>query len=162
MNVVLIVSDDMGYSDVDCYGGELDTPAVDGLARDGVRLSRFYSTARCSPSRASLLTGLHPRETGVGVLAQGVDDRPDGYQGHLNDRCTTVAEILKAHGCRTVLTGKWHLARDPYTPDGTWPPRRGFDEFYGTLVGAGSSAGNVGFRCANDCAGDGASDSLTS
>jgi arylsulfatase A-like enzyme len=138
VNVVLVVCDDMGYSDVGCYGGELDTPAVDGLARDGVRLSQFYNTARCSPSRASLLTGLHPHQTGVGVLAQGVDDRPDGYQGHLNDRCTTVAEILKANGYTTAVTGKWHLARDPHRPDGTWPTYRGFDEFYGTLVGAGS------------------------
>jgi arylsulfatase len=137
-NVVLVVCDDMGYSDLGCYGGELDTPALDGLARDGVRLSQFYNTARCSPSRASLLTGLHPHQTGVGVLAQGIDDRPDGYQGHLDDRCTTVAEILQRHGYRTALTGKWHLARNPFVPDGTWPTRRGFDEFYGTLVGAGS------------------------
>jgi arylsulfatase len=137
-NVVLVVCDDMGYSDLACYGGELDTPTVDGLARSGVRLSQFYNTARCSPSRASLLTGLHPHQTGVGVLAQGVDDRPDGYQGHLNDRCTTVAEILQRRGYRTALTGKWHLARNPFGPDGTWPTRRGFDEFYGTLVGAGS------------------------
>jgi arylsulfatase A-like enzyme len=137
-NVVLIVCDDMGYSDLGCYGGELDTPAVDGLAGGGVRLSQFYNTARCSPSRASLLTGLHPHQAGVGVLAQGIDDRPDGYQGHLNDRCTTVAEILRRRGYRTALTGKWHLARDPFTPDRTWPTRRGFDEFYGTLVGAGS------------------------
>jgi len=137
-NVVLVVCDDMGYSDVGCYGGELDTPAVDGLARSGVRLSQFYNTARCSPSRASLLTGLHPHQTGVGVLAQGVDDRPDGYQGHLNDRCTTVAELLKRRGYRTALTGKWHLARNPFVADDTWPTRRGFDEFYGTLVGAGS------------------------
>ena len=137
-NVVLIVCDDMGYSDVGCYGGELDTPAIDGLARAGVRLSQFYNTARCSPSRASLLTGLHPHQTGVGVLAQGIDDRPDGYQGHLNDRCATVAEILQRRGYRTALTGKWHLARSAYEPDGTWPTRRGFDEFYGTLVGAGS------------------------
>jgi len=138
LNVVLVVCDDMGYSDVGCYGGELDTPAIDGLARAGVRLSQFYNTARCSPSRASLLTGLHPHQTGVGVLAQGVDDRPDGYQGHLDERCTTVAEILGRHGYRTALTGKWHLARNAYVPDGTWPTRRGFDEFYGTLVGAGS------------------------
>jgi len=137
-NVVLVVCDDMGYSDVGCYGGELDTPTVDGLARGGVRLSQFYNTARCSPSRASLLTGLHPHQTGVGVLAQGIDDRPDGYQGHLNDRCTTVAEILKRRGYRTALTGKWHLARDAFVLDDTWPTRRGFDEFYGTLVGAGS------------------------
>jgi len=137
-NVVLVVCDDMGYSDLGCYGGELDTPAVDGLARSGVRLSQFYNTARCSPSRASLLTGLHPHQTGVGVLAQGVDDRPDGYQGHLNDRCTTVAELLQRRGYRTALTGKWHLARNPFVPDDTWPTRRGFDEFYGTLVGAGS------------------------
>jgi arylsulfatase len=137
-NVVLVVCDDLGYSDVGCYGGELDTPAIDALAQDGVRLSQFYNTARCSPSRASLLTGLHPHQTGVGVLAQGVDDRPDGYQGHLNDRCTTAAEILRGHGYRTALAGKWHLARNPFAVDGTWPTRRGFDEFYGTLVGAGS------------------------
>jgi hypothetical protein len=128
----------MGYSDLGCYVGELDTPAVDGLARRGVRLSQFYNTARCSPSRASVLTGLHPHRTGVGVLAQGVDDRPDGYQGHLSDRCTTVAEHLQRRGYRTALAGKWHLARSPFVPADTWPTRRGFDEFYGTLVGAGS------------------------
>jgi arylsulfatase len=137
-NVVLIVCDDLGYSDVGCYGGEIDTSAIDALARSGVRLSQFYNTARCSPSRASLLTGLHPHQTGVGVLAQGIDDRPHGYAGHLNERCVTVAEVLKRTGYRTGLVGKWHLARDPYTPDDTWPTRRGFDHFYGTLVGAGS------------------------
>jgi arylsulfatase A-like enzyme len=137
-NVVLIVSDDLGYSDIGCYGGEVDTPALNALGHDGVRLSQFYNTARCSPSRASLLTGLHPHQTGVGVLAQGIDDRPDGYRGHLNERCTTVAELLAKDGYTTALTGKWHLSRDAHHPDETWPTRRGFQYFYGTLVGAGS------------------------
>ena len=73
-DVLIVLVDDMGYSDIGCYGGEVDTPNVDRLARGGVRFSQFYNTARCSPSRASLLTGLHPHQTGIGVLTN--DDRP--------------------------------------------------------------------------------------
>lgn len=135
-NVVLILADDMGFSDLGCYGGEIRTPNIDRLGRAGVRLSQFYNTARCSPSRASLLTGLHPHQTGIGVLTN--DDRPRGYPGTINDRCVTMAEVLKAAGYATGLVGKWHLAGDMHTPNDAWPTRRGFDRFFGTLAGCGS------------------------
>lgn len=135
-NVVLIVADDMGFSDVGCYGGEVHTPHIDRLAHAGVRFSQFYNTARCSPSRASLLTGLHPHQTGIGVLTN--DDRPSGYPGTLNTRCVTLAEVLRDAGYATCLAGKWHLAHEMRTPNDAWPTRRGFDRFFGTLTGCGS------------------------
>jgi arylsulfatase A-like enzyme len=135
-DVVIVLADDMGYSDVGCYGGEIPTPHIDRLARAGVRLSAFYSTARCSPSRASLLTGLHPHQTGIGILTN--DDSPRGYPGSLNDRCVTIAEILREHGYATCLAGKWHLASETAEPGPAWPTRRGFDRFFGTLSGCGS------------------------
>jgi arylsulfatase len=135
-NVVIILADDMGYSDIGCYGGEIETPNLDALARGGVRLTQFYNTARCSPSRASLMTGLHPHQTGIGIL--NYDDAPDGYPGTLNSSCVTIAEALKPAGYRSYLSGKWHLASDINQPSDSWPTRRGFDGFYGTLEGAGS------------------------
>ena len=135
-NVVLILVDDMGYSDIGCYGGEVQTPSLDRLAREGVRFSQFYNTARCSPSRASLLTGLHPHQTGIGILTN--DDRPRGYPGTLNNRCVTIAEVLKTAGYATCLSGKWHLASEMRVPNEAWPTRRGFDRFFGTLTGCGS------------------------
>ena len=83
-NIVLILNDDMGYSDIGCYGGEIETPNLDRLAADGLRFSQFYNTARCSPSRASLLTGLHPHQTGIGILTY--DSGPEGYAGNLNQQ----------------------------------------------------------------------------
>lgn len=133
-NVILIVADDMGFSDIGCYGSEIETPNIDRLARCGVRFSQFYNTARCSPSRASLLTGLHPHQTGVGILTK--DDRPQGYPGSLNDRCITLAEILSGAGYATALVGKWHLASNIRQANDAWPTRRGFDHFYGTLAGS--------------------------
>jgi arylsulfatase len=133
-NVILIMADDMGFSDIGCYGSEIDTPNIDRLAAAGVRFSQFYNTARCSPSRASLLTGLHPHQTGIGILTK--DDRPHGYQGSLNDRCITVAEILSSAGYATSLVGKWHLASNIRQVNDAWPTRRGFDHFYGTLAGS--------------------------
>jgi arylsulfatase len=133
-NVLLILADDMGFSDIGCYGSEIETPNIDRLAAAGVRFSQFYNTARCSPSRASLLTGLHPHQTGIGILTK--DDRPHGYPGSLNDRCQTVAEILSAAGYATSLVGKWHLASNIRTANDAWPTRRGFDHFYGTLAGS--------------------------
>jgi arylsulfatase A-like enzyme len=135
-NVVLILNDDMGYSDIGCYGGEIDTPNLDWLAANGVRLSQFYNTARCSPSRASMLTGLHPHQTGVGILTY--DSGPEGYAGNLNHRCVTIAQVLKRSGYRTYMSGKWHVASSLRKPTDTWPLQRGFDEFYGTIIGAGS------------------------
>ncbi len=135
-NVVLILNDDMGYSDLGCYGGEVQTPNLDRLAANGLRFSQFYNTARCSPSRASLLTGLHPHQTGVGILTY--DSGPEGYAGNLNHRCVTIPQVLKANGYRTYMSGKWHVASSLTEPTDTWPMQRGFDEFYGTIIGAGS------------------------
>src|SRR5699024_10940975 len=134
--VLLILADDRGYSDLGCYGGEIHTPHLDRLGRAGTRFTQFYNTARCSPSRASLLTGLHPHQTGIGILAK--DDRPGGYAGSLNQRCTTRAEELRAAGYPTGLSGKWHLSAEVKTPDDSWPTRRGFDHFFGTITGCGS------------------------
>lgn len=135
-NILLILNDDMGYSDIGCYGGEVDTPNLDRLARNGLRFSQFYNTARCSPSRASLLTGLHPHQTGIGILTY--DSGPEGYAGNLNQRCATIAEILKTGGYRNYLSGKWHVSNSLTRPTDSWPMQRGFDEFFGTIIGAGS------------------------
>jgi arylsulfatase len=135
-NVVLILADDLGYSDVGCYGGEIRTPNIDRIGRDGVRLGQFFNTARCSPSRASLLTGLHPHQTGIGILTDA--DGPGGYRGSLNDRCATLAEMLGAAGYATGLSGKWHLSASANEPTDSWPTRRGFEHFFGTLSGCGS------------------------
>lgn len=135
-NIVLIMADDLGFSDLACYGSEIRTPAIDGLAVEGTRLTRFYSTPRCSPSRASLLTGLDPHRVGIGILTQ--DDRPFGYRGSLSQDCVTLPEVLKEAGYATCLSGKWHLTSDVHEPNAAWPTRRGFDEFFGTLVGCGS------------------------
>jgi arylsulfatase len=135
-NVVLILADDLGFSDLACYGSKIRTPHLDALAGTGVRMTQFYNTARCSPARASLLTGLHPHQTGIGVLTN--DDGPNGYRGHLNDRCVTIAELLQTAGYQTAARGKWHLTGRMSEPNGAWPTRRGFDTYYGTLGGAGS------------------------
>ena len=135
-NVLLILNDDMGYSDIGCYGGEVETPNLDRLAARGLRFSSFYNTARCSPSRASMLTGLHPHQTGVGILTY--DSGPEGYAGNLNKRCVTIPQALKSSGYKTYMSGKWHVASSLTEPTDTWPLQRGFDEFFGTIIGAGS------------------------
>jgi arylsulfatase len=135
-NIVLILSDDMGYSDLGCFGGEISTPQLDTLAYNGLRFTQFYNTARCCPTRASLLTGLYPHQAGVGHM---MDDRGhDGYRGALNNRCVTIAEVLKPAGYRTYALGKWHVSRHT-SPDGdksNWPLQRGFEKYYGTITGA--------------------------
>lgn len=95
-NIVVMLADDMGFSDLGCYGSEIETPNLDRLAAAGVRMSQFYNTARCTPARASLLTGLHPHQAGIGVLTQ--PQEPLGYAGRLNERCVTMAEVLRAAG----------------------------------------------------------------
>ena len=112
------------------------TPNLDRLAANGLRFSSFYNTARCSPSRASLLTGLHPHQTGIGILTY--DSGPEGYAGNLNHRCVTIPQVLKASGYRTYMSGKWHVASSLTKPTDAWPMQRGFDAFYGTIIGAGS------------------------
>jgi arylsulfatase A-like enzyme len=135
-NVVLVLADDLGYSDLEPYGSEIPTPNLDALARDGVRLTRFTTTARCSPSRASLLTGLHPHQTGIGELT--ANNGPGGYPGSLNEKCATIAEVLGASGYATYMSGKWHVAHDKRPASAAWPTRRGFQHFYGTPDGGGN------------------------
>ena len=135
-NILLILNDDMGFSDIGCYGGEIETPNLDRLAANGLRYSQFYNTARCSPSRASLLTGLHPHQTGIGILTYSTG--PEGYAGNLNRRCVTIAEVLRKAGYGTYLSGKWHVAGNLTEPTDAWPLQRGFDKFWGTIIGAGS------------------------
>ena len=137
-NIVLIMADDMGYSDIGCYGGEIRTPNLDRLAAGGLRFTQFYNTARCCPTRASLLTGLYQHQTGVGHMMS--DQGYDGYRGDLNNRCVTIAEVLKQAGYSTYMSGKWHVTRHrgPDGPKYNWPCQRGFDRFFGTIHGAGS------------------------
>lgn len=135
-DIVIILNDDMGFSDIGCYGGEVQTPNLDRLAMNGLRYSQFYNTARCSPSRASLMTGLHPHQTGIGILTY--DTGPEGYAGDLNRNCVTMAEVLRTAGYGTYLSGKWHVAKNLTEPTDSWPMQRGFDRFYGTIIGAGS------------------------
>ena len=127
-NILIILADDLGYSDLGCYGGEIRTPALDQLAANGLRYTRFYNSSRCCPSRASLMTGLYPHQAGIGRFV-GKGKLP-GYRGHLTERCVTLAEVLKPAGYSTYTSGKWHL-NDP------GPIERGFDEFYGFPHGYG-------------------------
>lgn len=137
-NVVVILCDDMGFSDLGCYGGEIATPNLDKLAEGGLRFTQFYNCARCCPTRASLLTGLYPHQAGVGHM---MDDKgKPGYTGNLNTECRTIAEALKPAGYRNYAVGKWHVTRHAAAdgPKHNWPLARGFDRYYGTIHGAGS------------------------
>ena len=137
-NIVLILADDMGYSDIGCFGGEMRTPALDRLAAGGLRFTNFHNTARCCPSRASLLTGLYPHQAGVGDMMS--DLGLDGYRGDLNRHCVTIAEVLKRAGYGTYMAGKWHVTRflPPEGPNHNWPLQRGFDRAFAMITGAGS------------------------
>ena len=128
-NIVVILVDDMGFSDIGCYGGEIPTPHLDALAENGLRFSQFYNTGRCCPTRASLLTGLYPHQAGIGHMTQ--DLGLPGYRGALHKRCVTIAEALKAAGYFTAMTGKWHVGEK----DGERPAQRGFDRFFGSTFG---------------------------
>lgn len=139
-NIIYIMSDDMGFSDIGCYGSEIDTPHLDTLAANGVRFTQFYNTARCCPTRACLLTGLYPHQAGVGHMME--DRGYDGYRGDLNRNCVTIPEALKSAGYKSYISGKWHVTKvvRPKTEEDkhNWPLQRGFDRFYGTIHGAGS------------------------
>jgi arylsulfatase len=129
-NILIVLADDLGYSDVGCYGSEIATPSIDRLAEGGLRFSQFYNAARCCPSRASLLTGLYPHQVGVGHMV--ADRHTPSYQGYLNDRCVTLAEALKPAGYQTLMVGKWHVGNDrPH-----WPVDRGFERSV-ALIGSG-------------------------
>ena len=134
-NIVVIMADDMGFSDLGCYGGEIATPNLDRLAGNGLRFTQFYNAARCCPTRASLLTGLYPHQAGMGDMVNvGKKPKPGPYQGYLNDRCVTIAELLGQQGYRTYMSGKWHVGEQPEH----WPRRRGFDRYFGLISGASS------------------------
>lgn len=142
-NVVLILVDDMGYSDLGCYGSEISTPNIDALADQGVRFTQFYTASRSCPTRASLLTGLFQHQAGIGQMAEDPNPNGDinndwgteGYKGYLNRNCVTIAEVLREAGYKTYMTGKWHVG---YYGKEKYPLQRGFDQFYGILAGAAS------------------------
>ncbi|MCX6919795.1 MAG: arylsulfatase [Verrucomicrobia bacterium] len=125
-NVLVILADDLGYSDLGCYGGEIPTPNIDRLAKLGVRFEKCTNSARCCPTRASLITGLHPHEAGIGdfVTAKPSPKRGPAYTGHLLDNNITIPELLKQSGYSTWMVGKWHMG----SPG---PIQRGFDAYYG-------------------------------
>lgn len=137
-NVIVILSDDMGYSDIGCYGSEIKTPNLDKMAANGLRFSQFYNTGRCCPTRGALLSGVYQHQAGIGHMMR--DQGLRGYEGNLSKEVVTIAEVMKTAGYNTYLSGKWHVT--PYTPTDyskdNWPLQRGFDRFYGTIHGAGS------------------------
>jgi arylsulfatase len=121
-NIVVVLVDDMGFSDIGCYGSEIPTPHLDKLAAGGLRFTQFYNCARCSPTRASLLTGLYPHQAGMGWLDNRVEPKSKGIHGRLLPRCVTIAEVLQTAGYFTAMTGKWHLGQQ----HGCVPWERGF------------------------------------
>jgi arylsulfatase A-like enzyme len=150
-NIIIILADDMGFSDLGCYGSEIPTPNLDRLAASGLRFKQFYNTPRCCPSRAALLTGLYPQEAGIGAMME--DRGIPGYLGELNTNCVTIAEALRPAGYHTLAVGKWHVSHvifdgkkqlnfqtnEPYWDDKhDWPLQRGFENFYGTIHGVTS------------------------
>lgn len=152
-NIILIMADDLGFSDLGCYGGEIHTPNLDFLAANGIRYRQFYNTSRCCPTRASLLTGLYNQQAGIGKMTEQ-EDTP-GYQGHITDNAVTMAEVLKTAGYHTAMSGKWHVSntisqKDPkeqlawlnhqkefgdFSPIDQYPTNHGFEKFFGTIWG---------------------------
>ena len=135
-NIVLIMADDMGYSDLGCYGSEISTPNIDKLAMKGIRFNRIYNSSRCCPTRASMLTGMYPHNAGVGnmTLPSGEEGEKGPYQGYLGRDAITIAEALKSAGYNSYLTGKWHVGEGLEN----WPLQRGFDRYFGLISGASS------------------------
>lgn len=152
-NIIVIMADDLGYSDLGCYGGEIETPNLDFLANEGVRFKQFYNTSRCCPSRAALLTGQYNHTAGIGEMTTQTDQ--PGYQGHLTENTVTLAEVLKTSGYQTAMVGKWHVSNTIvqsnadeqlkwlnhqtfhplFSPIEQYPTRRGFDKYFGTIWG---------------------------
>jgi arylsulfatase len=140
-NIIVILADDLGYSDIAPYGGEIDTPNLDRLAGGGLRFSQFYNSPRCCPSRAALLTGLYSHQAGMGMMTVDHGRYPyPAYEGDLSKHCVTIAEVLKDAGYTTMMSGKWH--QTPLEETGgdveksNWPLQRGFDRYYGIIAGA--------------------------
>ena len=134
-NIIVILVDDMGFSDIGCYGSEIPTPNLDALAVGGLRFTQFYNTGRCCPTRAALLTGIYSHQAGVGHMTD--DKGVPGYQGHLNDQCATFAEVLKPAGYFTAMTGKWHVGQNL----GVTPWGRGFERSLNAAAGGFYQAG---------------------
>lgn len=152
-NIIVILADDLGYSDLGCYGGEIQTPNIDYLAKNGIRFTQFYNTSRCCPTRASLLTGLYNHDAGIGEMT---DDRNEpGYRGHITTSAVTLAEVLKTAGYHTGMTGKWHVSNTvvqgtkeaqmdwlnhkthypAFSPLDQYPTARGFEKYFGNIWG---------------------------
>lgn len=127
-NILIILADDLGYSDIGCYGGEIKTPHLDALALNGIRFSQCYNSSRCCPTRASILTGLYPHQAGIGAMTGGNPAGPEGYIGRLHRQTITLAEALAPAGYSRYACGKWHV-NEP------GPIQRGFEEFYGFVHG---------------------------
>jgi len=125
-NIIIVMADDMGYSDLGCYGSEIQTPNIDKLAFEGIRLTHFYNAVRCCPSRASLLTGLYPHQAGIGEMVK--DKGLPGYRGFINRNAVTLAEILSLDGYHTIISGKWHVGKH----EDALPMKRGFHKQYGS------------------------------
>jgi arylsulfatase len=152
-NIVVILADDMGFSDPGCFGGEINTPNINWLAQNGVRFTNFYNTSRCCPTRASLLTGLYNQQAGIGEMT--MDRHQPGYRGYLTENTVTIAEVLKTAGYQTAMSGKWHVSNTveqpnrqeqldwlnhqayhpTFSPLNQYPVNRGFDKYYGTIWG---------------------------
>jgi arylsulfatase A-like enzyme len=152
-NIIIILADDMGFSDAGCYGSEIHTPNIDYLATNGIRFRQFYNTSRCCPTRASLLTGLYNHQGGIGKMTQQEDE--PGYQGHLAQNAVTLAEVLKTAGYHTAMSGKWHVSNTnglanpqdqldwlnhhreetSFSPVEQYPTSRGFEKYFGTIWG---------------------------
>lgn len=158
-NIVVILADDMGFSDAGCYGGEIHTPNLDWLAANGLRYRQFYNTSRCCPTRASLLTGLYNHQAGIGKMTDAEDE--PGYRGHLTENAVTLAEVLRGAGYHTAMSGKWHVSNTNgqtdasgkadakaqlnwlnhheshplFSPLEQYPTSRGFEKFFGTIWG---------------------------
>ena len=141
------MADDMGIADIGCYGGEIATPNLDALARGGARFTQFYNCARCCPTRASLLTGLYPHQAGIGHMVE--DRKLPAYRGDLNRNGMTIAEVLRASGYRTAMSGKWHVTPVNESRN-NWPMQRGFEKFFGTIHGAGDYFNPTSLALGND------------
>ena len=152
-NIIIILADDLGFSDLGCYGGEVKTPNLDYLAQNGIRYTQFYNTSRCCPTRASLLTGLYNHQAGIGKMTDAENE--PGYYGHITENTVTLAEVLKTAGYRTAMSGKWHVSNtnvqktpqeqldwlnhrityETFSPLEQYPTSRGFDKFFGNIWG---------------------------
>src|SRR6185437_1811470 len=149
-NIIFILADDMGFSDIGCYGSEIETPNLDSLASGGLRFSDFHNSPRCCPSRAALMTGMYSHQAGMGMMTVDHGRYPyPAYAGDLSQKCVTIAEALKAGGYSTMMTGKWHL-----TPLDTgihnYPLQRGFERYYGIINGAASYYDPASLTSGND------------